>query len=113
MSRANTDLLQVNQVLVILPLTIASIFILAGVAAVMVSKSVLLAVLALGSLPLLNFAAQRFSHRMDPVTFELQRKLGDLSGVVEESIAGIRAIKGFGAERLQACLLYTSDAADE
>ena len=58
--------------------------------------------LALGALPFLNFAAQRFSHRMDPVTFELQRKLGDLSGVVEESVAGIRAIKGFGAERLQA-----------
>ncbi|HZP28653.1 MAG TPA: ABC transporter ATP-binding protein [Acidimicrobiia bacterium] len=102
MSRANTDLLQVNQVLVILPLTIASIFILAGVAVVMVSKSVVLALLALGSLPFLNVVAQRFSHRMDPVTFELQRKLGDLSGVVEESIAGIRAIKGFGAERLQA-----------
>jgi ATP-binding cassette subfamily B protein len=102
MSRANTDLFQVNQVLVILPLTIASVFILVGVAAVMVSKSVLLAVFALGSLPLLNFVAQRFSHRMDPVTFELQRKLGDLSGVVEESISGIRAIKGFGAERLQA-----------
>jgi ATP-binding cassette subfamily B protein len=102
MSRANTDLFQVNQVLVILPLTIASVFILVGVAAVMVSKSVLLAVLALGSLPFLNLAAQRFSRRMDPVTFDLQRKLGDLSGVVEESISGIRAIKGFGAERLQA-----------
>jgi ATP-binding cassette subfamily B protein len=102
MSRANTDLFQVNQVLVILPLTIASVFILTGVIAVMVSKSVVLAVLALGALPFLNFAAQRFSRRMDPETFELQRKLGDLSGVVEESIAGIRAIKGFGAERLQA-----------
>ena len=49
-----------------------------------------------------NIAATRFSHRIGPISFDLQRKLGDLSGVVEESIAGVRAVKGFGAERLQA-----------
>ena len=102
MARANTDIQQINQVLLIVPLTAASIFILIGVIAVMVSKSAVLALLALGALPLLNIAATRFSHRIGPVSFDLQRKLGDLSGVVEESIAGVRAVKGFGAERLQA-----------
>jgi ATP-binding cassette, subfamily B, bacterial len=101
MSRANTDIFQVNQVLVVLPISLASIFILIGVIAVMASKSVLLTVLALGALPFLNIAAARFSHRIGPITFDLQRKLGDLSGVVEETVAGIRAVKGFGAERLQ------------
>ena len=38
---------------------------------------------------------------MGPVAFEQQRKLGDLSGVVEETVAGIRVVKGFGAERVQ------------
>ena len=67
----------------------------------MVSKSVVLAFLALGALPLLNVLATRFARRMGPVAFEQQRKLGDLSGVVEETVAGIRAVKGFGAERVQ------------
>jgi ATP-binding cassette subfamily B protein len=31
----------------------------------------------------------------------LQQELADLSGVVEESVAGVRVVKGFGAERLQ------------
>ncbi len=101
MSHANTDIFQVNQVLVVLPITLASVFILIGVIGVMASKSVLLTVLALGALPFLNIAATRYSRRIGPITFDLQRKLGDLSGVVEESIAGVRAIKGFGAERLQ------------
>jgi ATP-binding cassette, subfamily B, bacterial len=62
---------------------------------------VTLTLLALGALPLLNVAATRFSRRMQPVTTELQQKLGDLTAVVEESVAGVRAVKGFGSERLQ------------
>jgi ATP-binding cassette subfamily B protein len=101
MSRANSDILQVNQVIILLPLTAASLLILAGVAVVMMLKSVPLALLALGSLPLLNIAATRFSHRIAPVSLGLQQELGDLSGVVEESVAGVRVVKGFGAEKMQ------------
>ena len=43
----------------------------------------------------------RFTHRMCPVGLALQQELGELSGVVEESVAGVRVVKGFGAERLQ------------
>jgi ATP-binding cassette subfamily B protein len=42
---------------------------------------------------------------------EQQQKLGDLSGVVSETVSGIRAVKGFGAERLQEQRLETE--ADE
>ena len=38
---------------------------------------------------------------MFPVGLALQEELSDLSGVVEESVTGIRVVKGFGAERLQ------------
>ena len=41
------------------------------------------------------------SRRIAPVSLELQQQLGDLSGVVEESVAGVRVVKGFGAERMQ------------
>jgi ATP-binding cassette subfamily B protein len=71
------------------------------VIAIMASQNVLLTILALGTLPLLNISATRFSHKIQPVALELQQELGDLSGVVEESVSGVRAIKGFGAEALQ------------
>ena len=102
MARANTDIQQVNQVVVLLPLFAASVFIVVAVIVVMMIKSVTLALLALGALPILNIAATRFSHRIAPVSLKLQEELGDLSGVVEETVAGVRVVKGFGSERLQA-----------
>jgi ATP-binding cassette subfamily B protein len=105
MARANSDIQQVNQVVIMLPLTISNIIILVGTVAVMLTKSVTLALLALGTLPLLGYFATRFSHRIAPVSLELQQELGDLSGVVEESIAGVRVVKGFGAERRQSARL--------
>ena len=102
MARANSDIQQVNQVVILLPLTAASIFILVGVIGVMMASSVSLALLALGALPFLSISATRFSHRIAPVSLELQQELGDLSGVVEESVAGVRVVKGFGSEKLQA-----------
>jgi ATP-binding cassette subfamily B protein len=101
MARANTDIFQINMVVILIPLTIASALTLVGVVTVMSLQSVTLTLLALGALPLLNVAATRFSRRMQPVTTELQQKLGDLTAVVEESVAGVRAVKGFGSERLQ------------
>ncbi|MEX2267453.1 MAG: ABC transporter ATP-binding protein [Acidimicrobiia bacterium] len=101
MARANSDIQQVNQVVIMLPLTISNTLILVGAVTVMLLKSVTLALLALGALPILGYFATRFSHRIAPVSLELQEELGDLSGVVEESIAGVRVVKGFGAERRQ------------
>ncbi len=102
MARANSDILQINQVVILIPLTIASSLTLLGVITVMALQSVKLTLLALGALPLLNLSAARFSRRMQPVTTQLQQKLGDLTSVVEESVSGVRAVKGFGSERLQA-----------
>jgi ATP-binding cassette subfamily B protein len=101
MARANSDIQQVNLVVVLLPLTAATTFLLAGVIVVMVLHNALLAVLALGALPLLSLAAARFSRRLHPVSLQLQNELGDYSGVVEESVAGIRVVKGFGTEARQ------------
>ncbi|MGZ4804674.1 MAG: ABC transporter ATP-binding protein, partial [Acidimicrobiia bacterium] len=52
-------------------------------------------------------AATRFSNRIAPVNLALQEELADLSGVVEESLAGVRVVKGFGAERMQMRRLET------
>jgi ATP-binding cassette subfamily B protein len=101
MARANTDIQMVREFLMLAPLTAASLMILVAVTVVMLVQSVTLALLALGALPLLNVAATRFSKKMGPISFDLQQELAELSGVVEESVSGIRVVKGFGAEDLQ------------
>ena len=101
MARANTDIQQVQTVVILIPLTIASLLTMSGVLVIMVLKNAILALLALGALPFLNVAATRFSHRIAPVNLALQEELADVSGVVEESLSGIRVVKGFGAEQQQ------------
>ena len=101
MARANSDLQQINTVVILLPLTAASMLTMIGVLVIMMMKSVVLAMLALGLLPLLNRAATRFSTRITPANLALQEELSALSGVVEESLSGIRIVKGFGAESMQ------------
>ncbi len=101
MAYANTDIQQINNVVLLIPLTIASSIQMVAVAVILVLRSPGLAFFALAALPLLNISATRFSHRMFPVGLALQEELSDLSGVVEESVTGIRIVKGFGVERLQ------------
>jgi ATP-binding cassette, subfamily B, bacterial len=101
MARANTDIMQVEQAVILIPLTAASLLTMVGVLVIMVLKSWVLALLALGALPFLNIAATRFSKRIAPVNLALQQELADVSGVVEESLSGVRVVKGFGAERMQ------------
>jgi len=101
MSRANTDLQQIQLFLVFVPVAGANLVMIAAVAGVLIALDPKLALLALAPLPLLNVAATAFSRRMGPQSVDLQRRLADVSGVVEESLSGIRVVKGFGAERLQ------------
>jgi ATP-binding cassette subfamily B protein len=101
MARANTDIQQINQVVLLIPLTIASTLSMVAVIVILVARSPGLAFFGLAALPHLNVAATRFTRRMYPVGLSLQEELADLSGVVEESVTGIRVVKGFGAERLQ------------
>jgi ATP-binding cassette, subfamily B, bacterial len=101
MAYANTDIQQIQNAVLLIPLTIASSLQMVAVIVILVWRSPGLALFALGALPLLNFAATRFNRRMYPVGAELQQELSELSGVVEESVTGVRVVKGFGAERLQ------------
>jgi ATP-binding cassette subfamily B protein len=101
MAYANTDIQQVNLSVLLIPLTIASSLQMVAVVIILVHVNLGLALFALGALPFLNISAARFNHRMFPVGEALQQELSEVSGVVEESVTGIRVVKGFGAERLQ------------
>jgi ATP-binding cassette, subfamily B, bacterial len=105
MSRANTDLQQVQAFVVMIPLTISNAVTVLAVTAILALIDPVLTVLALGSLPFMNVLATRFSRRLYPSVMGIQRESAELAAVVEESVAGVRVIKGLGAERVQAARL--------
>jgi ATP-binding cassette, subfamily B, bacterial len=102
MSRANTDLQQVQAFVVMIPLTISNAFTVLAVTVILLTIDPVLTLLALGSLPFMNVFATRFSRRLFPHVMGIQRESAELAAVVEESVAGVRVIKGLGAERVQA-----------
>jgi ATP-binding cassette, subfamily B, bacterial len=102
MSRAATDMQQVQAFVVLIPITISNYVTMAAVAVILFVMDPGLALLALAPLPIVNVAAKRFSSKIHPVSMELQQELANVATVVEETITGIRVVKGFGAEPVQA-----------
>jgi ATP-binding cassette subfamily B protein len=105
MSRANTDLQQIQAFVVMIPLTISNGVTVLAVTAILISVDPLLTLLSLGSLPFLNLLATRFSRRLHPLMLGIQQESAELAAVVEETVAGVRVVKGFGAEPVQAARL--------
>jgi ATP-binding cassette subfamily B protein len=105
MSRANTDLQQIQNCIVLIPLTISNAVTVAAVTIILLSTHAVLAVLALGSLPVVNLLAKRFSSRLHPTMVGVQQESAELAAVVEETVSGVRVVKGFGAEGVQVARL--------
>ena len=101
MSRASSDLQQIQSFVVMLPLTASNIFQVAAIMVLLLTSNAWLAILALCPLPLVNVAANRFSAKIHPAVMAVQQRQAALATVVEESISGVRVVKGFGAEAVQ------------
>ncbi len=101
MSRANTDLQQIQAFVVLIPLTISNAVTVLAVTVILALIDPWLTVLALGSLPFLNVLGKRFSSRLHPEVMRIQQESGELAAVVEETVSGVRVVKGFGAEPYQ------------
>lgn len=110
MSRANTDLQQIVNLLVMIPITFANVLTTLVATVLMVRMDWRLTILAVGSLPLLNVFAKRFAARLHPAALGVQTESAALAEVVEETVAGIRVVKGFGAEPVQADKLDSAAA---
>jgi ATP-binding cassette subfamily B protein len=63
-----------------------------------------LAILALLTGPALLAVAWRYSRRSHPVLVDVQQRVGEVTEMAEESVAGVRVIKAFGREDLSADL---------
>jgi ATP-binding cassette subfamily B protein len=98
MARATTDLQQIQMLAIWIPVSV-SIFLTVGVVAViLVVMSPRLALVALAPLAVYLVAAVRYSQQVEPLAENLQQRLAEVSGAAEESISGVRGVKGFGAE---------------
>jgi ATP-binding cassette subfamily B protein len=105
MSRGNTDLQHFQNVVVLIPLTFGNFLIVCSVTIIMLIIQPVLAVLALVSLPLVNVLGRRFAQRLHPAVLAVQQEAAQLAAVVEETVSGVRVVKGFGSEPVQAAKL--------
>ncbi len=102
MSRSSSDLNQVQVFVVMIPLTLSNLALIATVVVILFITDPFLALVALAPLPFVNWTARRFSQTIHPAVLAVQAEQAQLATVVEESIAGVRVVKGFGAEQVQA-----------
>jgi ATP-binding cassette subfamily B protein len=98
LSRVTSDLFQVQAVVASAPYWVGNAALAVAVAVILLLTNLPLAGVALVALPLVAVTSSKFSRQVRMAISDLQRERGSLAGVVEETLAGIRAVKGFGAE---------------
>ena len=101
MSRSSSDLQQVQGFVVNIPIFVSQITMVVGVVVILFLSDPLLAAVALAPLPFINVSARSFSTKIHPAVLAVQQEQAQLANVVEESVSGVRVIKGFGAEAVQ------------
>ena len=97
MSRASNDAELVARMLDAMGHTIGYLLTIFGVCIVLVVLDPILALAVLLPLPFIAFGFWRYSSRYAERTRLLQEELADATTLVEETVAGIRVVKGLGA----------------
>ena len=97
MSRASNDAELVARMLDALGHTIGYVLTIFGVAVVLLVRDPSLALVVLAPLPFIAFGFWRYSSRYAERTRLLQEELAASTTLVEETVAGIRIVKGLGA----------------
>jgi ATP-binding cassette subfamily B protein len=97
-SRANSDLQLVQGLLSMAPLSLGVLVLVVVSVVAMLCLSPLLTVIALVVVPLLGVVAARSRRRLFPATWSAQQRAADIAQHVEETVTGVRVVKGFGQE---------------
>nr|WP_052851925.1 ABC transporter ATP-binding protein [Streptomyces avicenniae] len=96
--RATSDLQLIQGLLFMMPMTIGNLMLFAVSLVVMITLSPLLTLVALAVAPALWFITSRSRTRLFPATWDAQAKAGEVAGVVDGAMTGVRVVKGFGQE---------------
>ncbi|NKY85955.1 ABC transporter ATP-binding protein [Nocardia veterana] len=97
-SRSISDLQLVQGLLAMAPLSAASLLIFIFAAAAMLVLSPPLALVSLLTVPALGLVVYRVRPRLHAATWSAQQRAADLAQHVEETVTGVRVVKGFGQE---------------
>ncbi len=97
-SRSISDITLVQGLLSFLPMMVGNLLLFVISLVVMLVLSPLLTLIAIAVGPALWFVAIRSRGRLFPATWAAQQQAGELAGVVEASVTGVRVVKGFGQE---------------
>ncbi|HEY2205482.1 MAG TPA: ABC transporter ATP-binding protein [Pseudonocardia sp.] len=98
-SRAISDLQQVQGLLSMVPLVAGTVVLLVVSLGAMFWLSPLLTVIAVVMLPTAVLITARTRRLLFPATWSAQQRAADVAQQVEETVTGVRVVKGFGQEQ--------------
>ena len=101
MGRANSDLTEIERLANLTPSSIAAVVSLLAITVILFVTNAALAALSLSSILLLSVTTARFATLLRPASREVQRQLAALGEVVEDTVSGMRVVKGLRAEETQ------------
>ncbi len=108
-SRSSSDLGLIQGLLAFLPIIVGNLVMLFLSLIVMLFLSPPLTLVMLLAIPLLLVASLRMRGVVFPATWDAQQRAGEVAGVVDEAVTGVRVVKGFGQEDRE--LEHLGDAA--
>ena len=110
-SRASSDVGMMLAILSIVPILLGNVVLLVVSLVVMMILSPPLTLIALIIVPLLLVTGLRMRRAVFPATWDAQQRAGEVAGVVDEAVTGVRVVKGFGQEQRE--LRHLADSAGD
>src|SRR6266581_1550494 len=96
--RAISDLNMVQGLLSMVPVTLGNIVLFVLTIGIMLVLSPVLTVVTVAVAPALWVIALASRRKLFPASWDAQQQSGEVAGVVDEAIGGVRVVKGFGQE---------------
>jgi ATP-binding cassette subfamily B protein len=96
--RSISDLNMVQGLLQWMPLTLGSVFLFVFSLVIMIALSPPLALVAVAVAPALWLISTAARKKLFPASWHAQQQVGEVAGIVDEAIGGVRVVKGFGQE---------------
>ena len=96
--RSISDINMVQGLLSWMPLMLGSLILFVFSLVIMVTLSPLLSLVAIAVAPALWLIAVASRKKLFPASWHAQQVVGEVAGIVDESVGGVRVVKGFGQE---------------
>lgn len=100
-SRANSDIRAVQMLLAFAPFMSMMMMTFVLAFAFMLTKHVLLTIVAVSTLPLVYVFGVKLRNQMFPLSWIVQGRLAEVATTVEENVTGVRVVKAFAGEERQ------------